>query len=140
MSERTLRVAIAVLALAGAGVAAYLTVTKLSGSAPVCATGGCETVQSSRYSELAGIPVALLGLIGYVVIAGSAAVRGEVAAAIGAAAALGGAFYAAYLLYVQAAVIDAYCQWCLTSDAILFVLVPLTLLRLLRPAAPPQLA
>ena len=139
MSERTLRAAIAVLALAGAAVAAYLTVTKLSGSAPVCATGGCETVQHSRYSELAGIPVALLGLIGYVVIAGSAALRGELAAAIGAAFALGGAFYAAYLLYVQAAVIDAYCQWCLTSDAILALLVPLTLLRLLRPVTP-QLA
>ena len=133
MTERTVRAAIAVLAFAGAGVAAYLAATKLSGAAPVCATGGCETVQSSRYSELAGIPVALLGVTGYVLIVGSAAFRGEVAAAIGAAVALGGAFYAAYLLYVQAALIDAFCQWCLTSDAILLVLVPLTLLRLLRP-------
>ena len=91
MTERTVRAAIAVLALAGAGVAAYLTATKLSGAAPVCATGGCETVQSSRYSELAGVPVALLGLIGYLLLVGTAAVRDDLAAALGAAIALGAA-------------------------------------------------
>ena len=132
MTERTVRAAIAVLALAGAGVAAYLTATKLSGAAPVCATGGCETVQTSRYSELAGVPVALLGLIGYLLLVGTAAVRDDLAAALGAAIALGAAAYAGYLLYVQASVIDAYCQWCLTSDVLLALLVPLTLLRLLR--------
>jgi uncharacterized membrane protein len=132
VTERTVRAAIAVLALAGAGVAAYLTATKLSGAAPVCATGGCETVQSSRYSELAGVPVALLGLLGYLLLLGTAAVRDDLAAALGAAIALGGAVYAGYLLYVQASVIDAYCQWCLTSDVLLALLVPLTLLRLLR--------
>jgi uncharacterized membrane protein len=132
VTERTVRAAIAVLALAGAGVAAYLTATKLSGAAPVCATGGCETVQSSRYSEFAGVPVALLGLLGYLLLLGTAAVRDDLAAALGAAIALGGAVYAGYLLYVQASVIDAYCQWCLTSDVLLALLVPLTLLRLLR--------
>ena len=132
MTERTVRAAIAVLALAGAGVAAYLTATKLSGAAPVCATGGCETVQSSRYSELAGVPVALLGLLGYLLLVGTAAVRDDLAAALGAAIALGAAVYAGYLLYVQASVIDAYCQWCLTSDVLLALLVPLTLVRLLR--------
>jgi uncharacterized membrane protein len=132
VTERTVRAAIAVLALAGAGVAAYLTATKLSGAAPVCATGGCETVQSSRYSELAGVPVALLGLLGYLLLVGTAAVRDELAAALGAAIALGAAVYAGYLLYVQASVIDAYCQWCLTSDVLLALLVPLTLVRLLR--------
>ena len=132
MSERALRTAIAALALAGAGIAAYLTATKLSGAAPVCSTSGCETVQSSRYSELAGIPVALLGLLGYAAVLVSALTRAEVAAAVGMAVALGAAVYAGYLLYVQAAVIDAFCQWCLTSDAVLLVLVPLTVLRLLR--------
>jgi uncharacterized membrane protein len=132
MRDRTVRTAIALLALAGAGVAAYLTATKFSGAAPVCATGGCETVQSSRYSELAGVPVALLGLLGYLLLVGTAAVRDDLAAALGAAIALGAAVYAGYLLYVQASVIDAYCQWCLTSDVLLALLVPLTLVRLLR--------
>jgi len=132
VTERLLRAAIAVLALAGAAVAAYLTATKLSGAAPVCATGGCETVQSSRYSELAGVPVALLGLLGYLLLLGTAAVRDDLAAALGGAVALGAAAYAGYLLYVQASVIDAYCQWCLTSDLLLALLVPLTLVRLLR--------
>jgi uncharacterized membrane protein len=132
MSDRALRLAIAALALAGTGVAAYLTVTKLSGAAPVCSTGGCETVQSSRYSELAGIPIALLGLVGYALVLVSALTRAELAAAAGTAVALAAAVYAGYLLYVQAAVIEAFCQWCLTSDAVLLVLVPLTVLRLLR--------
>jgi uncharacterized membrane protein len=132
VSDRALRIAIAALALAGAAVAAYLTATKLSGAAPVCSTGGCETVQSSRYSELAGIPVALLGLVGYALVLVSALTRAELAAAAGTAVALAAAVYAAYLLYVQAAVIEAFCQWCLMSDAVLLVLVPLTVLRLLR--------
>jgi hypothetical protein len=37
---------------------------------------------------------------------------------------------------VQAAVLDAYCQWCLASDALLLLLVPVTLLRVVR-ADPP---
>jgi len=130
VSDRRLRAAILVLSALGAAIAAYLTATHLAQVQVACATGGCETVQSSRYSELAGIPVAALGLGGYALLAASAATRRELARALGAAAALGGLAFAAYLLYVQAAVLDAFCQWCLASDAILLVLVPVTLLRL----------
>ena len=65
MSERSLRLATAALALAGAAVATYLLVVRATGSSLVCSTGGCEAVQSSPYAELAGVPVALLGLIGF---------------------------------------------------------------------------
>ena len=136
MTDRRLRAAILVLSALGAGVAGYLTVAHLAHVQVACATGGCETVQTSRYAELVGVPVAALGVVGYVVLAASAASGGDPARVLGFAAALAGLSFAAYLLYVQAVVLDAYCQWCLASDAILVLLVPLTLLRVVR-ADPP---
>jgi len=58
-----------VLAVIGLGLASYLTYVHYSGIKPACSLGGsCEKVQTSAYSHLAGIPVALMGLIGYVTI------------------------------------------------------------------------
>jgi uncharacterized membrane protein len=125
-----LRVAIGALALAGAGIASYLTVAKLTNSATVCPTSGCETVQRSRYSELAGIPVALFGLVAYAAIFGSALRRELLAVAAGAAVALAGFAYAGYLLVVQLAVIDAVCTWCVASDVVVSVLAVLAVARL----------
>src|SRR4051795_9992167 len=61
-----LRAAAVVVALAGLGIATYLTVVHYAGGSPVCAIAhGCATVQKSDYASLAGIPVAVLGVIGY---------------------------------------------------------------------------
>jgi uncharacterized membrane protein len=129
VTERRLRVAIAALSALGAAIAAYLTYVKLSGSAVACVTGGCETVERSRYSEVAGVPVAALGLGAYVVLFATALSRWEAARLAAPAIALGGAIYALYLLYVQAAILDAFCQWCLASDGVLLLLVGLTCAR-----------
>jgi uncharacterized membrane protein len=130
MSERALRAAVAVLALAGAAVAGYLTWVRYSGATIACTTGGCETVQSSSYSELVGVPVALLGLLGYLAIAASTLRETELFRVAGAAVALAAAGFGAYLLVVQIAVIGAVCDWCLTSDAIAAALAVVTVLRL----------
>lgn len=63
---RRLDVAAVVVALLGVAVAGYLTYVHYAGLEPFCAGGGhgCERVQSSSYAELAGIPVAVLGLAG----------------------------------------------------------------------------
>jgi uncharacterized membrane protein len=119
VSEQVARAAVAVLALAGVGIASYLTYTHYRGVAPVCTTGGCEIVLSSEYAKVAGVPVAVLGLVGYVALFGTALVRSVEAAAVGVAIALGGLGFAAYLLYVQLAVLDAVCIWCVTSDAVM---------------------
>jgi uncharacterized membrane protein len=121
MSESRLRTVIAVLSIVGAGVAAYLTVAHLTHT---------SVVQSSRYSELFGIPVAAIGLAGYVLLAASAGFRSDLARTAGAAAALAGFVFAVYLIYVQVGVIGAVCQWCLTSDVLLALLVAATFLRL----------
>jgi uncharacterized membrane protein len=128
--DRRLRGAILVLSTLGAGIAAYLTYAHVAHVPVACATSGCETVQTSRYSELAGVPVAALGLAGYLVLSTTAAFGADLARAVGLAAASGGLVFAGYLLYVQAALIGAFCQWCLASDLILLLLVVAAALRL----------
>jgi uncharacterized membrane protein len=125
------RLAIAGVALLGLADAAYLTVVHYAHVAPVCSTGGCETVQRSSYAELHGIPVAVLGLGAYVVVLATAAVRGLPAAAAGAVVALAGAAFSGYLLWAQFARIHAICQWCVGNDAIVAVLALLCVARLL---------
>ena len=121
MSERHLRVAIGVLALAGLGIAAYLTYLHYAGGSPYCIAGrgGCEEVQESEYAKLAGIPVAVLGLVAYAALLVTALVPGAVAAAAGAGIALTGVAFRVWLLYAQLALIDAVCQWCVANDFVI---------------------
>ena len=132
MSDRALRVAVASLALAGAAVAGYLVYTRYSGTRIACATGGCETVQHSKYAKAAGIPVAVLGLVAYLAVFGTALSERVEAAALGAAIVLAGLAFGVYLIVIQVVVIDAICQWCLVSDGILAVLAVATAERLRR--------
>lgn len=122
MTDRKLRAAIATLALAGAAVAAYLVYARYTGTQLACTTGGCETVQHSRYAKAAGIPVAVLGLVAYLAVLATALSARVEAAAIGAALCFAGLAFGIYLIVIQVAVIDAICQWCLASDAILALL------------------
>lgn len=138
MTERRLRAAIAVLALAGAAVAAYLVYARYTGTQLACTTGGCETVQHSKYAKAAGIPVAVLGLAAYLAVFVTALSARLEAAAIGAAIVLAGLAFGVYLIVIQVAVIDAICQWCLASDGILAVLAVVTAERLRRAAGSPQ--
>jgi len=137
VSERRLQETIAVLAILGAGIAGYLTVAHVTHTPVACVrSGGCETVQHSAYSELWGIPVAAIGLAGYLLIAVSSRRRTDPARVAGAAAALAGLVFAAYLVYVQVGVIHAVCQWCMASDVVVALLVVATFLRISRSAAP----
>jgi uncharacterized membrane protein len=130
MNDRRLSVAVGAIAAIGVGITAYLTYTRFAHQAIVCTTGGCETVQSSKYAELAGIPVALLGLAAYAFVLGTAFFRGELARAAGAVTAVAGMLFGVYLLVVQLAVIGALCQWCLASDLVLDALAVACILRL----------
>lgn len=140
-----------VLAGVGLAVATYLTVVHYVGFSALACTGGgahssCQTVQSSQWSELAGIPVALLGLIGYIGILGSLLVRDREATRL---ATLGlttiGFGFSAYLTYREAASIHAYCEWCLSSAVIMTILFLCAVSRYLiggprgRPASEPIL-
>jgi uncharacterized membrane protein len=132
-----LRAASALVALVGLGIAAYLTVVHYAGTEPVCAVAhGCATVQQSEYAELAGIPVALLGLGGYVAILASLARDGESWRTATAFLALAGFGFSAWLTYVEVVKLEAICIWCVGSAICMTVLAVLSVARML--SAPPH--
>jgi uncharacterized membrane protein len=114
-----------VLAVVGLGVAIYLTYVHYSGTKPACTAGeACLKVQTSEWSKLAGIPVALIGLIGYISILASLLVRDREESRL---ATLGltliGFLFSAYLTYRELFSIHAICEWCASSAVILTVLL-----------------
>ena len=120
MIDRRLRIAAFVMTVLGIGVAAYLTYIHYAGIEPVCNIAhGCVKVQSSKYAELAGVPVALLGLIGYVTILAALVVDGELGRLAAALIALVGFGFSAYLTYRELFTIDAICQWCVASAVLM---------------------
>ena len=134
MTDRRLRLGVAFAAAVGAGIAAYLLHARLTGAPVACSTGGCETVQSSRYAEMLGLPVAGLGLAAYLAVLATAGGSGATIRAAGAAVALAAVAFSAYLVVVQVAVIERICEWCLASDGV-FTLVALLAVLRLRPSA-----
>lgn len=109
------------VAAIGATIALYLTIVKLTGGVPTCGPlAGCETVQSSSYSTLFGIPISAFGL-GYQLAMLALVLgwwrSGDRRALLGAyLLGLTGVFVAAYLVYLQVAVIGAICTWCVAFD------------------------
>ena len=138
-ADAGLRLAAIVLALVGLAVAIYLTYVHYEGVEPVCGIGGdCEKVQTSEWSKLAGIPVALLGLVGYALILGSLFVRGEAGLVAGALVSLAGFGFSAYLTYRELFSIDAICLWCMASAVLMTLLAIVTTARLLRAPQSPR--
>jgi uncharacterized membrane protein len=134
MSDRALRLAVAAVAAVGVAVAGYLTYVHYRPAALICTgDGGCEAVQESSYAEIAGIPVALLGLLAYLAVLGLVAWDTDLARTLAATIALSAVGFAVYLVIVQAFVIDAWCVWCLVNDLVVVpLLAVLTVSRVLR--------
>ncbi len=136
MSDRLLRRTALVLALAGLAVAGYLTYVHYAELEPLCGLGGdCERVQTSVYAEVAGVPVALLGLLGYALILASLVVPGDAGLVGGAALSLIGFGFSAYLTYRELFTIEAICSWCVASAVLLTLLTVVTCLRVGRAGA-----
>jgi uncharacterized membrane protein len=136
VTDRGLRMAMAALALAGAGIAAYLTYVHYAGVTPVCAIShGCEKVQTSHWSRLVGVPVAVLGLVGYAGLLAALLVPGEPGRLACAGLALVGAGFSAYLTYLELFEIHAICAWCVASAVLMAGLAILAVVRLLRDEA-----
>ena len=125
-----LRLAAAVAAGLGLAIAAYLTYVHYAGVAPICAaSGGCERVQSSTYAKVAGVPVALMGVVGYAAILIATLLPGEPSRLAACWLALVGLGFSLYLTYLELFEIDAICQWCLASAGIMAALAVMTTLR-----------
>ncbi len=120
------------VALAGLGIAGYLTAVHYAGGEPVCAIShGCATVQQSDYAALAGVPVAVLGLLGYVAILVALARDGEAWRTAAALLSLAGVGFSAWLTYVEVGVLRAICVWCVGSAICMAALAALNILRML---------
>lgn len=130
--RRRLAIPIAVLAVVGVGIASYLTYVHYAGLHPLClSSGGCEKVQSSHWSKLAGVPVATIGLVGYVLILGSLLVPGEPGLMACGLLSLVGFGFSAYLTYLELFRIHAICQWCVASAVLMTAIAVLAVVRLL---------
>ncbi len=125
------------LTLLGLGVSIYLTWVKVTNNLAACGPiGDCESVNSSRYAEIAGIPVALLGALGYLaVLALLVAERwlpGQIEnlhlGVFGIA--LIGTLYSAYLTYIEVAVLRAVCPYCVISAVAMTAIFIISILRL----------
>jgi uncharacterized membrane protein len=133
MSSRALRITMIVLAVIGLGVASYLTYIHYADINPVCTSSSCLKVQTSVYSKLAGVPVAVLGLIGYVAILGSLLIpESETSRLATLMFALAGFGFSAYLTYRELFSIHAVCEWCASSAVIMTILMCLSVWRFLR--------
>ena len=120
--------AIAGLALLGLAISAYLTWVHYAGIEPVCSgISDCERVQSSDYAELVGVPVALIGVVGYATILASLRARVELTALLSYLAVA----FSGYLTWAELFQIDAICQWCVASALVTIAIAVLATLRAL---------
>jgi len=132
-SEWTLQRAIAFVAALGIGVATYIAIADSGGGSPVCIAGshGCATVAKSSYSHLAGINIAVFGIVGYVLLLACAFFANDAARLGGFVLALGGFGYSVFLTYLELFKIDAICQWCVASATLMTILFLLNATRLI---------
>lgn len=140
----TRRMLTALVALVGLFVAAYLALYRAGIIGTIaCGTGGCETVQLSRWSTFLGLPVATWG-VGYYALVFALAFAGvqerwEASRRLALALVLltgWGVLFSAWLTYLELFVIHAICRWCVVSAALGVILFTLALLdwRSVRPA------
>src|SRR3984893_3043322 len=135
MSAQALRRTLLGLTLLGVAAASYLTYIHYAGIKPLCGRNGgvCEIVQTSEYSKLAGVPVALIGLIGYITILGSLLVpETETSRLATVAFTVVGFGFSAYLTYRELFSIHHICECCVSSAVIVTVLMCLAIWRFLR--------
>jgi uncharacterized membrane protein len=131
-SEDTLRRVIAFVAALGVGVATYIAIAESGGGSPVCLAGGsgCRTVAESSYSHVAGVNIAIFGVVGYVLLLGTAFFASDAARFGGFVVSLGGFGYSIFLTYIEIFKIEAICQWCVASAVLMTILFLLNATRL----------
>ncbi len=133
--------ALAVLAMAGMGVAAYLTYSHYADQPIMCAgLSGCDAVENSKYSTLLGIPVGLLGALfcaGLLALVLARVARlpltEEWAPLAAFSMTLTGVAFMAYLTYIELFVVEDICIWCTSFAGIVTVAWLITLVDVLAP-------
>ena len=110
------------LPIVGLAIAGYLTWAHYQHDALVCGLGDCETVQTSQYSEVAGLPIAILGMGMFGAIIALVTIRWwrssltDVTSAGIIFLTLTGVLYYAFLTWIEVFELGAICQWCVLSS------------------------
>ena len=139
-TSRLLRLIMIVLAVIGLGVATYLTVAHYGGFTILCTTkhNSCQQVQQSVYAKVAGVPVAVLGLIGYVAILTSLLLPDrEEMRLVTLGITVFGFGFSAYLTYREVFTLKEICEWCVSSAILMTLLFGLAITRYLLGASQP---
>jgi len=121
--------AMVLLSLLGLLVSLYMLAYALGLTGPViCGVGDCEAVQSSPYAKIGPVPVAGLGVAGYLtlMILGFRGLQpssrdSRLLPALLLVGGVVGLAFSAYLTYLEAFVIHAWCQWCVSSAIIMLL-------------------
>lgn len=131
---KTIRVIAVIIALIGVADAVYLTVHHYTAEPVPCSlVAGCEQVLTSEYAEIAGVPLAAFGAAAYFAAFSLALLSvfgNRMAWTIFGVQVILMAVFTGWLIYVQAALIGAFCQFCLISAATTFTLAILYLVSL----------
>jgi uncharacterized membrane protein len=138
MEKRLSQLAI-ILTIIGLLVSIYMTIYKITSNDSMCiGSGDCKTVNASRYAEVYGIPVAVLGVVGYSAILavlllerrpGFVQQNGSL---LFFGLSLTGFLFSLYLIFVEVALIKAYCPFCITSQAAMTLIFIISVIRLVR--------
>jgi uncharacterized membrane protein len=132
------------LTVLGVLVSIYMTVYKLTDNRAMClGSGDCSTVNASKYSMIGGvIPVAVLGVLGYLAIlcfltlekrGGKFFEKNATLAVFGLS--LTGFIFTLYLVYIEVYELQAYCPFCITSQVTMTILFIITIIRLVKQPA-----
>jgi uncharacterized membrane protein len=138
-SEKNLRISLMVLGLIGLVDSAYLAYIKLANATASCAgIGDCDAVNSSKYAEVAGIPIALLGAGAYLTmlmllfLEKRGGLWQEQSPLFMFVLTLIGVLYSAYLTYIEVAILYAICPYCVLSAVILVIMFGISVYRFIK--------
>jgi uncharacterized membrane protein len=138
MEKRLSQLAI-VLTIVGLLVSIYMTIYKITSNDSMCiGSGDCKTVNASRYAEVYGIPVAVLGVAGYSAILAVLLLERrpgffrENGTLVLFGLSLTGFLFTLYLIFVEVALIKAYCPFCITSQTVMTIIFIISVIRLIR--------
>lgn len=132
MTDRRLRVLQIVLALVGLGAAIYLTYSKYAHDGVCGVSAGCTIVQNSPWSELYGVPVSVLGVLGYVGILGALLVapqRNDLVRLSLVVLSGVGFLFSLFLMYRAYVTLEAFCPFCTTSAVAMTLLAITSVVR-----------
>ena len=138
MKNRLLQVTVALIII-GLLVSIYMTIYKITSNDNMCiGSQDCSVVNASKYSEVNGIPVAVIGAIGYTALLGILWLERKSdffkdnGSMIFFGISLIGFFFTLWLVYVEVALLKAYCPFCIASQVSMTLIFILSVIRVVR--------